>query len=41
MIRIATWPARTAFGLFLDLVLGKDELGDDYVSPTVRKIMES
>jgi hypothetical protein len=41
MIRIATCPIRTAYGLFLDLALGKDELPKDYVSPTVRKVMDS
>jgi hypothetical protein len=40
MIRIATWPARTIRGFALDLLLGKNELPKDYVSPTVRKIMD-
>lgn len=41
MIRIATWPIRTAYCFAMDLVFGPDELGDDYVSPTIRKIMDS
>jgi hypothetical protein len=41
MIRFATWPYRFAYGLALDLIWGKDELGKDYVSPTVRQAMDS
>jgi hypothetical protein len=41
MIRFATWPIRKTYGLALDLIWGKDELGKDYVSPTVRKAMDS
>jgi hypothetical protein len=40
MIRFATWPIRAARNLALDLILGKDELGPDYVSPTVRQAMD-